>query len=191
VFSVGVLQAVFAGVDLGINIARRASSPPRRVPCDVPSRPADVRHSGQQPDGGRSEINEADPLFDVRLSPDRAAAARARAALDEIRQRLSQAAYDDARLMVSEIVTNSLRHAGLSAGQPIRLLGHLRGRRLRVEVFDAGAGFVPEERGSDVAEDTGWGLYIVRRLATDWGVTTDGETKVWFEVDAEGEDSPA
>lgn len=130
-------------------------------------------------------MNEAVPLFDVRLSPEQDAAGRARAALDQIRQRLSQAAYDDARLMVSEIVTNSLRHADLSADQSIRVRGHLEGRRLRVEVADAGAGFAPEERSPDAAEDAGWGLFIVQKLATDWGVSTDGGTRVWFEVDAE------
>jgi anti-sigma regulatory factor (Ser/Thr protein kinase) len=130
------------------------------------------------------------PLFDVRLSAERDAAVRARAALDVVRERLSQAAYDDARLMVSEIVTNSLRHAGLAPEQSIRVRAHLRGRRLRVEVVDGGSGFDPVRRGDGAAEDTGWGLYIVEQLATDWGVTTDGATKVWFEVDAEGAGRP-
>jgi anti-sigma regulatory factor (Ser/Thr protein kinase) len=129
-------------------------------------------------------MNEAVPLFDVRLPPQRDAAVRARAVLEEIRQRVSPAAFDDARLMLSEIVTNSLRHAGLSPEQSIRVRGHLRGRRVRVEIVDEGAGFVPVGRPIDARDDAGWGLFIVEKLATDWGVTTDGETRVWFEVDA-------
>jgi anti-sigma regulatory factor (Ser/Thr protein kinase) len=131
-------------------------------------------------------VSEEIPLFDVRLTAEHDAAARARAALEDVRERLSQAAYDDARLMVSELVTNSLRHAELAPEQPIRVSAQLRGPRLRVEVVDAGDGFVPRARGGGAAEDAGWGLFIVEQLARDWGVTTDGATKVWFEVDAMG-----
>jgi anti-sigma regulatory factor (Ser/Thr protein kinase) len=88
------------------------------------------------------------------------------------------------QLLVSELVTNSLRHAGLNNEGWIELTLELSPSRLRVEVVDQGVGFeIPEivrERSDQMA---GWGLLLVNRLANDWGVVNDGVTKVWFELD--------
>ena len=124
------------------------------------------------------------PLFDVRLPPRDDAAARARGAREAVRDRVPRATFDDAKLMLSEIVTNSLRHAGLRPDQFIRVWAVKRGNRIRVEVADPGRGFEPMRRAASDADDAGWGLYIVEQLASDWGMSTDGDTSVWFEVAA-------
>jgi len=54
---------------------------------------------------------------------------------------------------------------------------------LRIEVADAGEGFVPKPRDLDRSRPGGWGLYLVDQLADRWGVRRDNLSRVWFEVD--------
>jgi anti-sigma regulatory factor (Ser/Thr protein kinase) len=90
---------------------------------------------------------------------------------------------DDVILLVSELVTNSYRHAGLDAGESIGLRVELTGSTVRIEVSDRGAGGVPAVR--DGGEDGGWGLRIVERVARRWGADDfPGGRVVWFEVEA-------
>lgn len=119
----------------------------------------------------------------VRFRPTPAAVALAREQLDRIRDRLTEQAYEDSRLMVSELVTNSLRHASLAIDEEIELVMALRGATLRVEVGDPGPGFEPRPRTDDDAVESGWGLFLVARLADRWGVERDGLHRVWYELD--------
>jgi anti-sigma regulatory factor (Ser/Thr protein kinase) len=96
-----------------------------------------------------------------------------------------------ATLLVSELVTNGVRHGG--SGK-IRL--HVRridDDVIRVEVLDTGDGFVPTPgvRDQQPLEPGGWGLVLVERLADRWGVESDGETLVWFELRADAADEAA
>jgi anti-sigma regulatory factor (Ser/Thr protein kinase) len=90
---------------------------------------------------------------------------------------------DDARLLVSELVTNSIRHAGLRPEDRVRVQARWSGATLRVDVLDRRGEFRPYRvagaiRPSPGAE-SGWGLYLVERLATRWGWGRDG---YWFEL---------
>jgi anti-sigma regulatory factor (Ser/Thr protein kinase) len=112
------------------------------------------------------------------------AAAEARHALDGIPPAGFPAGrHSDVRLLVSELVTNAVRHAELMPGDLIRLVVHADDSVLRVEVHDPGGGFVPVEPAPDPARPSGWGLYLVAELADRWGVESDGSTHVWFELD--------
>lgn len=121
--------------------------------------------------------------IDLRLTSDPqsvAAARRAVGGLDE----LAGSERADAALLVSEVVTNSLRHSGVRDGE-IRLHAEVDDDTVRVEVTDAGPGFVrrtprPHPEGPDPG---GWGLVLVDRLADRWGVEREGSTRVWFEID--------
>ncbi|HEV2075079.1 MAG TPA: ATP-binding protein, partial [Thermoleophilaceae bacterium] len=85
------------------------------------------------------------------------------------------------RLLVSELVTNSVRHGG---GERVRLkLQVPEEGRLRCEVTDDGPGFTPAPRDRAATEPGGWGLVLVDQLVDKWGVQ-DGRTKVWFELSA-------
>jgi LytS/YehU family sensor histidine kinase len=97
--------------------------------------------------------------------------------------------FETIKLLVSELVTNSVRH-----GQPDRTKGiDLRvtstHEHVHVEVIDHGVGFEPPrpavEPGSSATG--GWGLFLTDRLAFDWGVESDGSTCVWFDVPLIGE----
>jgi anti-sigma regulatory factor (Ser/Thr protein kinase) len=120
----------------------------------------------------------------VRLLPSEArAAALAREAIDELEAMLGPRLSATARLLVSEIVTNSVRHAGATAGDAIELRATVFADRLRVDVSDHGAGFRRTTRAPDRDSTSGWGLYIVEQLADRWGVVHDDATRVWFEIE--------
>jgi anti-sigma regulatory factor (Ser/Thr protein kinase) len=85
---------------------------------------------------------------------------------------------------VSELVTNSVRHAQLRPGELIRLRVEVTGRLLRVEVSDPGEGFGATIPQPTVGEPGGWGLFLTERLADRWGIDRDGGwTTVWLERD--------
>jgi anti-sigma regulatory factor (Ser/Thr protein kinase) len=115
----------------------------------------------------------------LRLPGDRDAAAKARRALTKLRGDLDPPLMETLRLLVTELVTNSVRHTRAETVVLRILVGR---SAVWTEVTDAGPGFDPA--GNATASDgTGWGLFLVERLAERWGVNqSDAGTKVWFEL---------
>ena len=103
----------------------------------------------------------------VQIAGDSEAAARARAELSRLRSMLDDPILENVRLLVTELVTNSVRHAQAS---DIELLVVVSRTRVHVEVANPGGGFEPRPSGPEDSE-TGWGLFLVDRLSDDWGVT--------------------
>lgn len=101
---------------------------------------------------------------------------------------LTPQAFENLELLVTELVTNSIRHGGLAETGWITLQLELLPAAVRVEVRDPGRGFDPAHRPapSGQVRGSGWGLYLVERLARRWGVHHDGETRVWFELPTAG-----
>jgi anti-sigma regulatory factor (Ser/Thr protein kinase) len=92
---------------------------------------------------------------------------------------------DDVRLLVSELVTNCVRHANLSTEQPVRLTATLHAAILRLEVHDEGLFGTVARRPPRPFAESGFGLNLVARLAEDWGVERNsGGTTVWLELAA-------
>ena len=118
-----------------------------------------------------------------RLPASPEAASAARHALDDLGDAVPDARLRDVRLLVSEVVTNAVRHANLAAGDAIELIVELDRGTLRVEVHDPGGGFVPRTPSPDPTRPSGWGLYLVAELADRWGVDSAETTLVWFEFD--------
>jgi anti-sigma regulatory factor (Ser/Thr protein kinase) len=108
------------------------------------------------------------------------AAATARRAISKLRADLDPPLIETLRLLVTELITNSVRH---TAADSLTLSVAVGGSAVLTEVSDTGPGFDPqcvEDSGDD---DTGWGLFLVQRLADRWGVRHDGPNKrVWFEL---------
>jgi anti-sigma regulatory factor (Ser/Thr protein kinase) len=123
------------------------------------------------------------PEIDLRLRPDVNSPAEARRSLEALRPSLNDLLVDDAVLLVSEIVSNSVRHASLDKSDAIHV--RIRGSDsvLHVDVIDPGPGFDPE-RVEPSEREGGWGLRLLDRLATRWGVERNDVTKVWFELTA-------
>jgi integral membrane sensor domain MASE1/anti-sigma regulatory factor (Ser/Thr protein kinase) len=120
----------------------------------------------------------------VELEPGPGSPAEAREALAPLESALAFQVYMDLRLLVSELVTNCVRHARLSPDSRIGLRVERSDRMLRVEVTDPGPGFEPEITEPDRGAAGGWGLFLTERLADRWGVDREGEmTRVWLEMD--------
>ena len=120
----------------------------------------------------------------VELDSGPTAAAEARAALKTLDGRVARNTLDDLRLLVSELVTNSVRHSGAAPTATVELQVVSRPSGVRVEVSDCGKGFEPRPRVPDQAVDSGWGLHLVDQIADRWGVDAGGRKRVWFEIAA-------
>ena len=122
--------------------------------------------------------------IDLRLTPNSEAVLAARHTLDRLEGVLSPEKLEDVRLVVSELVTNSVRHAGLSPDEQISVAVVISDRSVRGMVCDPGPGFekpsAPRPR-TDLSG--GWGLPIVERISDRWGVERNGCACVWFEID--------
>ncbi len=117
----------------------------------------------------------------ISLPNDEAAPAAARAVvMEHVDGDLPHARLEEVELLVSELVTNSVRHAG-APDAAVRLSLQVAPDRVRVEVRDGGSGFsmTPLEPRADGLG--GYGLLLVDRLAERWGVV-EGAGCVWFEV---------
>ena len=109
------------------------------------------------------------------------AAARARQALSHLRSELDSPTLESLRLLVTELISNAVRHAGAPTVDLVVLVSP---PAVRVEVSDRGAGFQPEPRTRGQDPEGGWGLYLVASLADRWGVAREESgTRVWFELE--------
>lgn len=117
----------------------------------------------------------------LRLTPGPEAIPAARNALDGLSDLLERPIWENLRLLVTELVTNGVRH-GSSRG-PLTVTVAVDGALVRVEVSDCGRGFSPPEAPMPRADGSGgWGLQLVDRVATSWGVRVNETTRVWFEL---------
>lgn len=112
--------------------------------------------------------------LDIDLRADESAPRVSRTRLDEMAADLGSRLLD-VKLIVSELVTNSVRHS--ANPQTVRVRVRSDQDTIRVEVVDEGPGFPPDPNKSD-----GLGLTIVGRLADKWGVHVDGTCTVWVEL---------
>ena len=93
---------------------------------------------------------------------------------------LSQDTTDIVLLLLSEVVTNCVRHS--PAGEtPIEIDASLVGHTVQVVVSDGGQGFAPRAR--EPGSSGGYGLFLLDAQATRWGTSRHGRTRVWFELD--------
>jgi anti-sigma regulatory factor (Ser/Thr protein kinase) len=110
------------------------------------------------------------------LEPRAESARLARQALAD--QGLPEDVEHTVALLATELVGNAVRHAGLRSDQRIVLFALLSGDFARVELADPGPGFDP-----DALDGEGYGLRLVDKLASSWGVDRQKGCRVWFEID--------
>jgi anti-sigma regulatory factor (Ser/Thr protein kinase) len=92
----------------------------------------------------------------------------------------------DVELLVSELATNSVRHAGCGESDEIGIEADVEPDRVRVRLFDAGEGFEARRPEPPARGDAGgYGLVLLDRLSDRWGVQRENGFSVWFEVQRE------
>jgi anti-sigma regulatory factor (Ser/Thr protein kinase) len=119
---------------------------------------------------------------DLEFNPSPSVPRTARDAARALSPPISERRLDDVRLLISEMVTNSIRHAGMRPEEWIRVRMQIGGGRVRIEVSDPGAGFERPLNPEPLSE-SGWGMYLLEEIADRWGVDRNGATRVWFEID--------
>ena len=116
-----------------------------------------------------------------------AEASSATAARSEVTRRLAQrltsGALDDVRLLLTELITNALRHADMRPDDEIGVKAELADGTVRIEVHDPGRDG-PVAVRSPGARGGGYGLFLVDRLTSRWGVERRDGTTVWAELSA-------
>jgi anti-sigma regulatory factor (Ser/Thr protein kinase) len=126
----------------------------------------------------------ADTLaLEIGLERDAQAPALARAALAGFlaQRRIDPDALATLRLLVSEVVSNAVMHSDAPPSSEILLRARvLDDGGVRVEVTDRGSGFTPKPRDPD--RHGGYGLYLLDKQATRWGVDGRDGGRVWFEL---------
>ncbi len=175
------------GEDIGVGLAtlcESAAHPAASMDdaCDTIIRALNVR-GGRKDDVAllMTRLNgiEPDDVAEWRLALDPAEVGRARAVVREQLHDWGLARLvDSAELLVSELVTNAVRH---SHGRPLELR-LVRGETLLCEVDDDDH-TLPTLLGTEPTAEVGRGLRVVSTLAREWGASRTGTGKtVWFEL---------
>ena len=165
---------VFACPTCGVTIPRGLGPPPAACPDCCASL------TGVQ---GTTARRPPKPVLRMPLGSDSLAPSAARKAISGLRDELGEDCFRTCELLVSELVTNVVRHAGRprsSAWADMRVRRYPD--RVRVEIRDDGPGLGAKQDAPDHAEGAGWGLQLVDEMADDWGAERGIQNCVWFEV---------
>jgi diguanylate cyclase (GGDEF)-like protein/PAS domain S-box-containing protein len=130
--------------------------------------------------GPTRPVSNGAAVLRLTLGSDDDAPGHARAALGRLRGQTDEDVLERAVLLTSELVSNSVKHAGSAE---IRVDIWPNTGSVAVVVTDDGPGFVPVAQPATVADqDGGFGLPLLDTLSEAWGSGCDGEAWVWFEV---------
>ena len=121
-------------------------------------------------------------MAEHRLPHDPASAATARSKIvEELTPVLDAPRVGDSRLMVTELVSNAVRHAPPEPDGKIVLEIEREPGIVRIVVRDGGQHMDPDELTFG-GSGGHFGLCVVDTLADEWGFSIDGDKGVWFEV---------
>lgn len=85
---------------------------------------------------------------------------------------------DDAQLVITELIANSVRHASPLSGDRLNVGWRREGARLLLTVRDGGGTTVPEQVSAGPESLSGRGLQIVDALGSSWSVESNGNGSV-------------
>lgn len=169
-------------------LERERNRLPRKAPS--PTLPADPAAAAREM--AQTDVPGAVLKLDLWFAASAHAAAAVRSALEVLSNHVDREVVNDARLLATELVTNSVRHSGVGSESSVGVALRLTPDRLSVAVSDPGPGFEPEIAEPDFEYEGGRGLFIVDRVADRWGVgdaplsppggVSSDRTTVWFEL---------
>ena len=110
----------------------------------------------------------------IELEPTNQAPARTRTRLTELKEEMGSR-FEDVALVLSELVSNSVRRAADGA---VEVSVRTYASSIRLEVSDGGLCFKRDDPGGG-----GLGLKIVDKVARSWGIESDGRCTVWVEME--------
>jgi anti-sigma regulatory factor (Ser/Thr protein kinase) len=126
-------------------------------------------------------------VLDVRYPAVPSTVPAARNAFGEAFADLPTDVLEQGKIVLSELVTNGVRHGADPDRGWIRLVVRRDPGGLRIEVTDSRESQgEPEMRTSDPHRTSGWGLFLVDQLAQRWGFRAEDTTTVWCEIDVPG-----
>jgi anti-sigma regulatory factor (Ser/Thr protein kinase) len=131
-------------------------------------------------------MQTAEPLdsFAFELRGGVEACAAARRAVVATDGNLPTAVREDVLLLVTELVANAVRHAGVGPDGSIQVALRRWLQHVRVEVVDPGSDDGGPRRRVNGDDAGGWGLVLVDLIAARWGVGRGpARTCVWFEIE--------
>ena len=138
----------------------------------------------RRPDESSSSAARTDPAENLvfELAPEPTAGSAARRELLAGNGTLPSSVRDDVLLLVTELVTNAVRHSGAGPDGLVRVELRRETDMVRVAVSDEGTGFTADAP-LEPNEAGGWGLALVDRIADRWAVAPIGlGTCAWFEI---------
>ena len=90
--------------------------------------------------------------------------------------------FFDLRLLVTELIVEALNAESETNNAKVGLRAEFHDGRVRVEVAEGDGAFRLPSRRPEPGE-AGWGLYLVGRLSSRWGLRRGPEgSSVWLEV---------
>jgi anti-sigma regulatory factor (Ser/Thr protein kinase) len=122
---------------------------------------------------------------EARLALDAQAPGAARVVVaDCLGDRVAASVFHDAQLLVSELVTNSVRHSGMPAGSEVIVSVDLTPGMVRLDVEDPGHAGTVALRAPEAGSGGGYGLNLVQALSERWGMerVAEGGTRVWAQL---------
>lgn len=111
-------------------------------------------------------------------TPEAATLVRGALAADLAARGVDPAVIDDARLVVTELVANAVRHAAPLTDGCVRVRWRVQGETVDIEVGDGGAPTTPRPSPLAPWATQGRGLRIVRSVAHEWGVLDDPHGRI-------------
>jgi anti-sigma regulatory factor (Ser/Thr protein kinase) len=141
-----------------------------------------TRHNGARANGHV----EGGERVEVRLVLDMHAPGAARSVVaDCLGDRVASSVFHNAQLLMSELVTNSVRHSGMRTGAELIVSVDLTPRMVRLDVEDPGRGGTIAPQTPDSETGGGFGLHLVQALSERWGMerVAAGGTRVWAQLE--------
>lgn len=139
----------------------------------------------QRPGLRRVDSGIAGDATEVRLALDPEAPRAARDIVGQcLRDGVAAPVLDNAQLIVSELVTNSLRHSGVTRDDGVGVRVQLTLGSVHLAVEDQGRHAEIAPAVPDLERGSGFGLNLVESLSQRWGVEplAEGGTRVWAQL---------